>query len=146
MVPLESLRRYNGWERRCSRTHPVECVGIGFGGPVNSDAGRTIISHQVEGWQDYPIRETLQQTFQRPIALGNDCDAAALAEATWGAGAGERRVFYVTVGTGVGGGFVIDGKLYGDDRPSAAEIGHLRPAFDGDEVESVGGVTVESIF
>ena len=59
--------------------------------------------------------------------LGNDCDVATLAEASLGAGQGLRSVFYVTVGTGVGGGFVVDGKSPARGRPAAAEIGHLRP-------------------
>jgi glucokinase len=59
--------------------------------------------------------------------LGNDCDCAALAEACFGAGKGKRSLFYVTVGTGIGGGLVIDRKVHGTDRPAAAEIGHLRP-------------------
>src|SRR5581483_9219060 len=62
-----------------------------------------------------------------PTRLGNDCDMAALAEASFGAGADCRVVFYVTVGTGIGGGLVIDRCVHGTDRPAAAEIGHLRP-------------------
>jgi glucokinase len=73
--------------------------------------------------------------------LGNDCNVAALAEARFGAGQGARRVFYVTVGTGIGGGFVIDGRLDGVDRPAVAELGHLRPGLGcvdpGDTVESL---------
>jgi glucokinase len=110
-----------------SRRFPVKRVGIGFGGPVDAAAGRTIKSHQVNGWEDFPLSSWIDQTLGLPVALGNDCDVAALAEARLGAGRGARHLLYVTVGTGVGGGLVLDGKLHGQGRPAVAEIGHLRP-------------------
>src|SRR5690606_8706516 len=67
--------------------------------------------------------------------LGNDCDLAALAEAKFGAGRNEGRVFYVTAGTGVGGGFVVDGRSHGTDRPAIAEFGHLRVGLDAGELD-----------
>lgn len=107
--------------------YPVQGVGYGFGGPVNSATGRVITSHQVAGWTDFPIVEWTRGAFGLPVRLGNDCDVAALAEATYGAGRGSGTVFYITVGTGIGGGLVIDGKLQGSGRMAIAEIGHLRP-------------------
>jgi glucokinase len=59
--------------------------------------------------------------------VDNDCNLAALAEARFGAGRGQSVVFYVTVGTGVGGGLVVNGRRFGSTRPAIAEIGHLRP-------------------
>lgn len=105
----------------------VQRIGIGFGGPVNSKSGVVTKSHQVEGWENYPLGRWCLETFSKPAVIGNDCDCAALAEARHGAGRGASIVFYVTVGTGIGGGLVIDGKLHGQGRPAAAEIGHLRP-------------------
>jgi glucokinase len=75
------------------------------------------------------------------VAIGNDCDCAALAEARFGAGCGAASVFYVTVGTGIGGGFVVNGQLHGQGRQAASEIGHLRPGLDADHPE----MTVESL-
>lgn len=119
----------------------VERVGFGFGGPVDGAAGRVITSHQVAGWTGFALADWCQESLGRPAVLGNDCDCAALAEARYGAGQGQRTVFYVTVGTGVGGGLVIDGRVHGTDRPAAAEIGHLRPglfaADPHDTVESL---------
>jgi glucokinase len=112
---------------RLLATHPIEAIGIGFGGPLDVARGIVTTSHQVEGWDNFPLAAWCREQFRLPTALANDCDAAALAEATWGAGRGNRTVFYVTVGTGVGGGLVIDRALHGQDRPAAAEIGHLRP-------------------
>jgi len=105
----------------------VERIGIGFGGPVDGAAGRVITSHQIAGWTGFALAEWVETALGRPAIVGNDCDCAALAEARYGAGQGHRTVFYVTAGTGVGGGLVIDGRVHGTDRSAAAEIGHLRP-------------------
>jgi glucokinase len=121
--------------------HKIERIGIGFGGPCNALTGRTTKSHQIEGWEDFPLVDWCQKVFNIPTRIGNDCDVAALAEARYGAGQGSRTVFYVTVGTGVGGGFAIDGDSYGAGRPAVAEIGHLRPGLHEDRPEA----TVESI-
>lgn len=115
-------------------------VGFGFGGPVDRNLGCVIKSHQVEGWDDVPLVAWCEEKLGVPAVLGNDCDCAALAEASFGAGQGSRTVFYVTVGTGIGGGLVIDGELHGVGRPAVAEIGHLRPGLSAD----TPGATVES--
>jgi glucokinase len=120
---------------------PIEAIAFGFGGPINATSGVVTISHQVEGWENFPLAEWCTKTFGVPTYLGNDCDMAALAEARFGAGRGKRSVFYVTVGTGVGGGLVLDGSLYGSRRPAIAEIGHLRPGLDATEPSQ----TVESL-
>ncbi|MEO8495095.1 MAG: ROK family protein [Planctomycetota bacterium] len=120
--------------------HPVQRIGIGFGGPVDSGFGRVIKSHQVAGWDDMPLGPWCEEKLGAPAILGNDCDCAALAEARFGAGQGSRTVFYVTVGTGIGGGLVIDGHLHGTGRPAVAEIGHLRPGISAD----TSAATVES--
>jgi glucokinase len=112
--------------------HPIRGVGYGFGGPLDAATDRTIKSHQVDGWDDFPLADWTREQFCVPVVLNNDCDAAALAEARFGAGAGEPVVFYVTVGTGVGGGLVIDGQLFRGGRGIAAEIGHLRPGMSCD--------------
>jgi glucokinase len=134
-LDVDRSRGAAGIRERIERTgrtllaaHRVERIGIGFGGPVR--AGRVTTSHQVSGWDDFPLVEWCRETFGLPAVLGNDCDAAALAEARLGAGRGRRSVFFVTVGTGIGGGVVIDGQLVGADRPAIAEIGHLRPGLE----------------
>ncbi|MFM9960012.1 MAG: ROK family protein [Planctomycetaceae bacterium] len=121
--------------------YPIERIGYGFGGPVNSATGRVITSHQVAGWTDFPIVDWTSEAFGVPVRLGNDCDVAALAEATYGAGRGHGTVFYITVGTGIGGGLVIDGRSQGAGRLAIAEIGHLRPGPLADDPHA----TVESL-
>ncbi|QDU30769.1 Putative fructokinase [Anatilimnocola aggregata] len=120
--------------------YKLQGIGIGFGGPVNSATGIVTKSHQVDGWDDFPLVRWCQESFQLPAVMGNDCDVAALAEARLGAGRGSRSLLYVTVGTGVGGGLVIEGKVHGSGRPAVAEIGHLRPGLHDDRPE----MTVES--
>lgn len=120
--------------------HKIDAMGIGFGGPIDSLAGVVTTSHQIAGWDNFPLANWCREKFSLACRLANDCDAAALAEATWGAGRTARTVFFVTVGTGVGGGLVIDGRLHGAGRPAVAEIGHLRPGLSAtsphDTVES----------
>lgn len=112
--------------RQLIAAHPIERIGVGFGGPVFGSRGIVQTSHQIDGWTNFPLVEWCEAELGRPTRLGNDCDCAALAEACFGAGRDKRTVFYVTVGTGIGGGLVIDQKIHGTDRPAAAEIGHLR--------------------
>jgi glucokinase len=101
-------------------------VGIGFGGPVD-DATQTIIkSHQIDGWDDFPLADWITDVAGLPSALGNDADVAGLAEALHGAGKGLSPIFYITVGSGIGGGFIINGEIYRGVGRGAAEIGHLR--------------------
>lgn len=121
--------------------YSIERVGIGFGGPVDRAAGLTTKSHQVAGWDHFPLVAWCQEKLRRAAVMGNDCDVAALAEARFGAGQGAASVFYVTVGTGIGGGLVLNGRLHGAGRPAAAEIGHLRPGLAADRP----GMTVESL-
>jgi glucokinase len=127
--------------RELIQRHQVQRIGIGFGGPVDAARGLTTKSHQIEGWDQFPLAAWCQSELGLPVILGNDCDVATLAETRYGAGRGKRSVFYVTVGTGVGGGFVLDGQLLGRGRPAIAEIGHLRPGVDARDPQA----TVESI-
>lgn len=121
--------------------HGIRVVGVGFGGPVSPSKGVTLLSHQVEGWDNFDLSAWFQQRWAIPVVLDNDCNVAAVAEARLGAGRGLRRVFYATVGTGIGGGFVIDGQLDGQGRPAIAEIGHMRPSPQATHADE----TVESI-
>lgn len=108
-------------------THEIDAMGIGFGGPLDAKTGIITKSHQVSGWDQFPLAHWCRDQFGVPTVIRNDCDTAALAEATLGAGKGKQSSFYVTVGSGIGGGYVVDGQLMGTNRPAFAEIGHLRP-------------------
>ncbi|MBM4067614.1 MAG: ROK family protein [Planctomycetes bacterium] len=100
-------------------------IGIGFGGPVD-DARRTVIkSHQIEGWENFPLADWISQALGLPAVLGNDADVAGLAEAHHGAGKGLSPIFYITIGSGIGGGFIVDGQIYRGQGRGGAEIGHV---------------------
>lgn len=135
------LERIAEMGRQLREKYPLQRIGIGFGGPVRGAVGRVLKSHQVPGWDDFPLVDWCRTELDLPAVLGNDCDVAALAEARFGAGRRCGTVFYVTVGTGIGGGLVIDGKIHGTHRPAAAEIGHLRPGLQVDRADR----TVESL-
>ena len=106
--------------------HP-RAIGIAFGGPIDVQSGRTLKSHHVAGWDDFPLVQWSQDELGLPTAMGNDADLAGWAEAIYGAGKGHRAVFYITVGTGIGGALIYEGKIYTGAHGIAAEIGHLRP-------------------
>ncbi|MDB5262136.1 MAG: hypothetical protein JWQ14_1417 [Adhaeribacter sp.] len=100
-------------------------IGIGFGGPLDWGKGQVIVSHQIEGWNGFNIKEWMQNIAGVPVAVENDANTAALGEARRGAGQDYRSVFYITLGSGVGGGLVIDKQLYHGSYPGEAEVGHL---------------------
>ncbi|MBI3862721.1 MAG: ROK family protein [Planctomycetia bacterium] len=102
-------------------------VGIGFGGPVNTAHGRVVTSHQVDGWDNFPLVAWFAEHLGWPAVLHNDADTAAYAEAHFGAGRGFDPVLYVTVGSGIGGGLIVTGKIFRGSGAGAMEIGHLRP-------------------
>jgi glucokinase len=99
-------------------------IGIGSTGPVDPLLGEFGDVDFLPGWRGKSPVKDLAQVFNVRVALENDGDAAALAEAGWGAGRNRSRLIYVTVGTGIGGGIVIDGKLYRGAGGAHPEIGH----------------------
>ncbi len=118
------------------REHHPDRLGVGFGGPVDWRTGRIARSHQVEGWSDFDLAGWLGKLVSASVRVDNDANVAALGEARRGAGAGFNPVFYVTLGSGVGGGLVVDGRIYHGTAPGEAEIGHIRLDRFGATVES----------
>jgi glucokinase len=117
--------------------HNPVAVGVGFGGPVDWKTGRICCSHHISGWSDFQLGEWLASASGLPSQVDNDANVAALAEALHGAGAGANPVFYVTLGSGIGGGFVVDGRIYHGAFPGEAEIGHLRLNREGATTETI---------
>lgn len=113
-----------------------QAVGVGFGGPIDWRTGVIQCSHQIEGWAGFALAEWLQQRIQTPVLADNDANVGALGEARCGAGRGGNPVFYVTLGSGVGGGLVVDGHIYHGALPGEAEIGHVCLDRAGATVES----------
>ena len=115
--------------------HQPERLGVGFGGPVDIAQGKVATSHQIEGWSGFPLRDWLHDLSGLPVVIENDANSAALAEAVRGAGRGFNPTFYMNMGSGVGGGLIINGKIYHGAAPGEVEFGHLRLDPDGTTVE-----------
>ncbi len=113
-----------------------EAIGVGFGGPVDWRVGKTCRSHQIEGWSEFDLGGWLHSLTGTPAFVDNDANLGALGEAMHGAGIGANPVFYVTLGSGVGGGLVVDGRVYHGATPGESEIGHIRLDREGTIVES----------
>jgi glucokinase len=114
------------WKRSGISPNAVQGIGIGFGGPFDDATGRTIKSHHIDGWDGFALGEWAKTLLNVPVAIGNDADVAGLGEALFGAGRGVSPLFYITVGTGIGGGLILDGAIYRAVGRGAAEIGHLK--------------------
>lgn len=100
-------------------------IGVSFGGPVRASEGLVVLSHHVDGWENVPLVAQLEKEFQTRVVMDNDANVAALGETKFGAGRGCKDVFYITVSTGVGGGWILDGKIYRGANELAGEIGHV---------------------
>ena len=118
------------------RLHSVGAIGIGFGGPVDNQSGKILTSYQVPGWTDFVLQEWLEKLTRIPVWIDNDANVACLGESIYGAGINHTRVFYVTMGSGVGGGLVVNQQIYHGARNSEAEFGHVRLDKTGRTVES----------
>lgn len=114
----------------------IECVGVGFGGPVDWRTGTINRSHHLAGWSGFALADWLRSQTGTDVFVDNDANVAALGEALRGAGVGFNPVCYVTLGSGVGGGLVLDGRIYHGAAPGESEIGHLRLDRNGTTVES----------
>jgi len=100
-------------------------VGVASPGAINSAAGIVAGAPQLPGWRDVPLARIMSERLGVPVLLENDASAAALGEHRYGAGRGTRQMLYFTVSTGIGGGIIIDGRLYTGASGGAGELGHM---------------------
>jgi len=100
-------------------------IGVSFGGPVRAEEGRVVLSHHVPGWEGFPLAEWLEERFGALAVVENDANCGALGEWRYGAGQSTNSFFYVTVSTGIGGGWILGGEPYRGADGLAGEIGHL---------------------
>jgi glucokinase len=103
---------------------PAAC-GVSFGGPVDASRGLVRLSPHVPGWANVPLADWLGSALNVPVAVDNDANAAALGEFRFGAGQGCQNLLYVTVSTGIGGGWILGGRPYAGADGLAGEIGHM---------------------
>jgi len=113
------------FEKRQTDGARFRAVGFGFGGTVYREARKPHRCLHEQGWEELDVAAALEKEFGIPVFIENDCKLAALAEAHFGAGKGCHTVFYVTLGTGVGGGIVRGGRIQAFSDIGEAEIGHV---------------------
>ena len=106
-------------------------IGISCGGPLDSQRGVILSPPNLPGWDDVPAVKFFEERFHVPAHLQNDANACAYAEWKFGAGRGTRNMVFMTFGTGLGAGLVLDGRLYSGTNDNAGEIGHIRLAPTG---------------
>lgn len=105
-------------------SQPV-AIGVSFGGPVDFATGTVRLSHHVPGWENLPLQKLLESEFGVPVLEDNDANVAALGEQRFGAGQGCSDLLYITVSTGVGGGWILNGEPWRGFEGMAGEIGHI---------------------
>ncbi len=121
--PLRALPECCG-KQRAKRTSTIAGIGIGSTGPVDPIAGKFEQLDTIPQWRGASPVDDLAREFGVSVAMENDGDAGALAEANWGAGKNTSRLIYITVGTGIGGGMIFDGHLYRGVDGAHPEVAH----------------------
>lgn len=104
----------------------IATIGISCGGPLDSREGVIMSPPNLPGWDNIPITRILEDEFGVKAAVHNDANACALAEWQFGAGRGTRNMVFLTFGTGLGAGLILDGKLFAGTNDNAGELGHIR--------------------
>ncbi len=120
-------------------------VGVAIGGLVDATHGVVRTLHHAHGWDNFPLQDYLAERLDIPCIIDNNANAAALAEVQYGAGIGERIVLYVGLGRGIGGGMIINGRVYHGTTCTAGEIGHLLVKENGPRCSCGGFGHLEAI-
>ena len=125
MVTLEHVLQDEHPEER------LQAIGISCGGPLDSRSGLVLSPPNLPGWDKVNCITPVRERFGVPVGLQNDANACALAEWQWGAGQGCENMIFLTFGTGLGAGLILNGRLYSGTNDMAGEAGHIRLADDG---------------
>ena len=130
-TPERTLERISEAVEHCSQGQQPAAIGISCGGPLDSRRGLILAPPHLPGWEHVDVRTPLEQRFGIPVGLQNDANAGALAEWFWGAGRGCHNLVFLTCGTGMGAGLILDDRLYSGTNELAGEVGHMRLAISG---------------
>lgn len=109
----------------------IQSIGICAPGPLDPKTGIVLNPPNLPCWRNFPLAERVRSMYRVPVRVDNDANAAALAETRWGAARGFRYVFYATIGTGIGSGIVLDGRIYHGSTGAAGEGGHQSIDYHG---------------
>jgi len=110
---------------------PVKVISVSVGGPLDILKGVIQSPPNLPGWNNIPLKELLEKRFSLPVFVDHDGNAGALAEFYFGAGRGYRNIVFLTMGTGLGAGLILDGRVFRGTTDTAGELGHIRIAEDG---------------
>ena len=129
VIPTEGAQTTFAQVKRIIRSYlrrydKAKGIGISCAGPLDLNKGILINPPNMPSWRNLPLKKIFSHSFGLPVAIDNDANAAALAERIFGAGKNVKHLFYYTVSTGIGGGLIIDGKIYHGASFDAGEIGH----------------------
>lgn len=125
------LAIHKGITNNVAHVGAVNAIGISCGGPLNSSEGTILSPPNLTGWDNIAVVEIIQKEIGIKTYLQNDANAGALAEWRFGAGRGYQNVIFLTFGTGMGAGLILNGKLYAGTNDMAGEVGHIRMAANG---------------
>ncbi|HLJ88859.1 MAG TPA: ROK family protein [Candidatus Angelobacter sp.] len=109
----------------------IAAIGVSSPGPLDPKTGVILNPPNLPCWRDFPLRAELERSYDLPVHVDNDANVAGLAEALWGAATGHNYVFYVTIGTGIGTGVILNGRIYHGRTGAAAEGGHVSINYRG---------------
>jgi glucokinase len=115
-------------EQHALNSENTKAIGISCGGPLDSRKGLVMSPPNLKDWNNIPIVRIVSEQFNIPAAIQNDANACALAEWKYGAGKGVQNMIFMTYGTGLGAGFILNGQLYTGANDNAGEVGHIRLA------------------
>lgn len=131
MKPNEAIALFDDAIEKFSADEKPKAIGISCGGPLDSKKGVIMSPPNLIGWDDVHITEHFTEKFGVPAYLENDANACALAEWMYGAGKGTRNMVFLTFGSGLGAGIILDGRLYSGTNGNAGECGHIRLSENG---------------
>lgn len=130
-APYETLEKFTESVDRLTSEYKIKSIGISCGGPLNSKKGLIMSPPNLPGWDNIPVTDYFANHTNLPVYLQNDANACAVAEWKFGSGRGFDNMIFLTFGTGLGAGLILDGKLYSGPDDMAGEIGHVRLTPDG---------------
>ncbi len=131
LPPYETLSKFGDILEKQIKTYKIDGIGISCGGPLDSKRGVILSPPNLPGWDNIEAVKYFKERFGVPTVIQNDANACAYAEFKFGAGRGYKNVVFLTFGTGLGAGLILDGKLYSGTTDNAGECGHIRLSDDG---------------
>ena len=129
--PKTTLEKLALYVEEYKRDYEILGAGISCGGPLDTQNGCILNPPNLKGWTNFPIVSYIKERFSLEARLQNDANACAIAEWKFGAGQGKQNIVFLTFGTGLGAGLILNGKLYEGANGNAGEVGHIRLAKTG---------------